>query len=48
MPSRDKHYQYYNSDGHVKVEMPSEKEKWLEFHDSQYQFKVPFMLYAGF
>ena len=28
--------------------MPSEKEKWLKFHDGQCQFKVPFMLYADF
>ena len=28
--------------------MPNEKEKWLKFHDRQYQFKVPFMLYADF
>ena len=28
--------------------MPPEKEKWLQFHDGQYQFKVPFMLYADF
>ena len=26
--------------------MPTEKEKWLKLHDGQYQFKVPFMLYA--
>ena len=25
-----------------------EIEKWLKFHDGQYQFKVPFMLYADF
>ena len=24
------------------------KKKWLKFHDGQYQFKVPFMLYADF
>ena len=24
--------------------MPTEKEKWLKFHDGEYQFKVPFML----
>ena len=46
--ARDKHYQYCSSNGHVKVNMPSEKEKWLKFHDVQYQFKVPFMLYAAF
>ena len=28
--------------------MPNEKGKWLKFHDRQYQFKVPFMLYADF
>ena len=28
--------------------MPTEEKKWLKFHDGQYQFKVPFMLYAGF
>ena len=28
--------------------MPNEKEKWLKFHDGQYQLKVPFMLYADF
>ena len=26
--------------------MPNEKEKWLKFHDRQYQFKVPFTVYA--
>ena len=40
--------QYCSSNGHVKVNMPTEKEKWLKFHDGQYQFKVPFMLYADF
>ena len=47
-PARDKHYEYCSSNGHVKVKMPTEKEKWLKFHDGQYQFKVPFMLYADF
>ena len=28
--------------------MLTEKEKWLQFRDGQYQFKVPFMLYADF
>ena len=28
--------------------MPTEKGKWLKFHDGQCQFKVPFMLYADF
>ena len=46
--ARDKHYEYCSSNGHVKVKMPTEKEKWLRFHDGQYTFKVPFMLYADF
>ena len=46
--ARDKHYEHCSSNGHVKVKMPTEKEKWLKFHDGQYQFKVPFMLYADF
>ena len=46
--ARDKHYEYCSSNGLVKVTMPTEKEKWLKFHDGQYQFKVPFMLYADF
>ena len=45
---RDKHYEYCSSNGHAKVKMPSEKEKWLKFHDGQYQCKVPFVLYADF
>ena len=36
------------SNGHVKVNMPTEEEKWLKFHDGQYQFMLPFMLYADF
>ena len=27
---------------------PTEKEKWLKFHDGRYQFKALFMLYADF
>ena len=46
--ARDKHYEYCSSNGHVKVKMPTKKEKWLKFRDGQYQFKVPFMLYADF
>ena len=46
--ARDKHYEYCSSNGHVKVKMSSEKEKWLKFHNGQYQLKVPFMLYADF
>ena len=28
--------------------MPTEEEKWLKFHYGQYQFTVPFILYADF
>ena len=48
LPARDKHYDYCSSNGHIKVKVPSEKEKWLKFHDGRYQFKVPFMLNADF
>ena len=44
--AKDKHYEYCRSIGHLNVKIPSDKEKQLEFHDSQYQSKVPFMLYA--
>ena len=46
--ARVKHYEYCSSNGHVKVNMPAEEEKWLKFYDGQYQFKVPFTLYADF
>ena len=46
--ARDKHYEYYSSNGHVKVNMPTEEEKWLKFNNGQYQFKAPFMLYVDF
>ena len=37
--ARDKHYEYCSSNGHVKVTMPTAEEKWLNFHDGQYQFR---------
>ena len=46
--ARDKHYKYCSSNDHVKVNMSGEEKKWLKFHLGQYQFKVPFMLYADF
>ena len=46
--TRDKHYQYCSSNGHVKVKIASDKEKLIKFHDGQYQRKSPFMLYADF
>ena len=47
-PARDKHYEYCSSNGHVKVNIPTEEKKGLKFHDGKYQFKVLFMLYADF
>ena len=46
--ARDKHYECCSSNGHMEVKIPTEKEKWLKFHDGQYQFNVPFMLYEVF
>ena len=46
--ARDKRYEYCSSNGHVKVNMLNQKEKWLRFHNGQYQLKVPFMLYVDF
>ena len=45
---RDKYYEYCCSNGHIRFNMPTEEEKWLKFHDRQYQFKFPFMLYTDF
>ena len=39
MLARQKHYEYPNCNGHVKVRMPSKNEKWLKFHEEYYQFK---------
>ena len=39
--ARDKHYEYCRDKGNVKIKMPSKDEKWLKYHDGQYQFKVP-------
>ena len=37
--ARDKHYEFCSNNGHAKVNVPT---------DGQYQFKVPFTLYADF
>ena len=31
--ARDKCYEYCSSNGYIKVNMSTEKEKWLKFHD---------------
>ena len=45
--SRDKHLEYCLDNETVKVEMPPEN-LFVEFHDGQYQFKVPYIMYADF
>ena len=45
--SRDKHYEYCKNNEAVRIEMPKEG-SFMEFHDGQNQFKVPFTMYADF
>ena len=45
--SRDKHYIHCSSNEAVRIEMPNRK-PIAEYSDGQYQFKVPFMMYADF
>ena len=45
--SRDEHYVYCRSNEAVRIEMPNVKPV-VKYSDGQYQFKVPFMMYADF
>ena len=45
--SRDEHYVYCRSNEAVRIEMPNKK-PIVKYSDGQYQFKVPFMMYADF
>ena len=45
--SRDKHFEYCKDNEAVRIEMPKEG-SFLEFHDGQNQFKVPFTMYTDF
>ena len=45
--TRDEHYTYCNSKDSVRVEMPT-RNPTVKYNDSQYQFKVPFVIYADF
>ena len=45
--SRDKHYEYCKDNKAVKIEMPKPG-SFVEFHNGQNQFKVPFTMYADF
>ena len=44
---RDEHYEYCRSKDSVRVEMPT-KNPIVKHADGQYQFKVPFVIYADF
>ena len=44
---RDEHYEYCRSKDLVRVEMPT-KNPVVKYADGQYQFKVPFVIYADF
>ena len=46
--SRDKQEQDCSNNGYIKVKVPSDKKKWLKFHDGQYQLKFPFVLGTNF
>ena len=45
--SRDKHYEHCKDNKAVKIEMPK-LGSFIEFHDGQNQFKVPFTMYTDF
>ena len=45
--SRDEHYVYCRLNEAVRIEMPN-KRPIVKYSDGQYQFKVPFMMYADF
>ena len=45
--SRDKHLDYCINNGSVKVEMPH-RNPIVKYSDGQFQFKVPFIMYADF
>ena len=45
--SKDEHLVYCRSNEAVRIEMPNRK-RIVRYSDGQYQFKVPFMMYADF
>ena len=45
--SRDQHCEYCKDNEAVRIEVPKEG-SFVEFHDGQNQFKVPFIMYADF
>ena len=45
--SRDEHFRYCTNNEAVRIEMPHRK-PIVEYSDGQYQYKVPFIMYADF
>ena len=45
--SRDEHIGYCKNNEAVRIEMPHKK-PIVEYSDGQFQFRVPFIMYAGF
>ena len=45
--SRDNHFKYCKDNKTVRIEMPKEG-SLVKFQDGQYEFKVPFIMYADF
>ena len=45
--SKDKHFEYCKDNETVRIEMPEEG-SLVKFHNGQYQFKIPFVMYADF
>ena len=45
--SRDKHFEYRKDNETIRIEM-QEEGSLVKIHDSQYQFKVPYIIYVDF
>ena len=45
--SRDDHFKYCKDNETVRIEIPK-RGSFMRFHDGQYLFKVPFIMYADF
>ena len=45
--SRDEHIGYHKDNEKVRIEMPHKK-PIVQYSDGQFQFKVPFIMYADF
>ena len=45
---RNDHYEYCRNKDSVRVEMPTKSKSIVKYTDGQYQFKVPFVIFADF